>query len=513
MARIDNLSNFLLDVANSIRTKKGTSDLIEIANFDTEILSIPSGGGEVVSKDVNFYDYDGTLLYSYTKEEFLALEALPNNPTHAGLTFQQCTYTLQQAQTYVTKYTYLDIGFIYKPTDNKTKLYVDLDEDTLKPTVGLYVNGSVTVDWGDGTTDTITGTNMTTLRTAEHTYSAAGSYVVSLDSGSDSLRFAIAGSSSSYANTLLFRDKTSQYNHSYAQSIKKVELGTNVNLDTYIFNKCSNLESIVIPEGVIISGVSSTFQYQFANCMSLRHLTLPSTITFLHSYCVSNNYNFKTLCFSANSITSLGANVLVYCGLTRLTLPTSVTTIDIQAFNYNNNLEVMIIPDSVTSLGKNAVRSDFNLKHLYLSSLISAIDSYSMYDCRMLEHLTLPSALTTLGSYCFNYCSELKEITLPVGITVITQACFSSCVNLRTVTILGDVTQVEASAFGSTGSIRIIDFTHCTAVPTLDNRNAFGQLNNLCKIIVPDALYDDWIVATNWSYSSIVNKIVKESEA
>lgn len=45
MARIDNLTNFLTDVATSIRTKKGTTDKIAPKDFDTEIESIQSGGG------------------------------------------------------------------------------------------------------------------------------------------------------------------------------------------------------------------------------------------------------------------------------------------------------------------------------------------------------------------------------------------------------------------------------------------------------------------------------------
>src|SRR5574344_498215 len=42
------------------------------------------GGGTLPSanrKDVNFYDYDGTLLYSYTLAEAQALTALPDQPT------------------------------------------------------------------------------------------------------------------------------------------------------------------------------------------------------------------------------------------------------------------------------------------------------------------------------------------------------------------------------------------------------------------------------------------------
>lgn len=54
MARIDTLNNFLTDVADSIREKKGSTDVIPAANFDTEIESIPSGGGV----DINDYFID-----------------------------------------------------------------------------------------------------------------------------------------------------------------------------------------------------------------------------------------------------------------------------------------------------------------------------------------------------------------------------------------------------------------------------------------------------------------------
>lgn len=43
MADTSNLSNYLKDVADAIRAKKGTEDAIPAANFDTEIASIPTG--------------------------------------------------------------------------------------------------------------------------------------------------------------------------------------------------------------------------------------------------------------------------------------------------------------------------------------------------------------------------------------------------------------------------------------------------------------------------------------
>ncbi len=50
MARTNNLSNFLTDVADAIREKKGSSEIILASDFDTEIENLPSGGGADLSE-------------------------------------------------------------------------------------------------------------------------------------------------------------------------------------------------------------------------------------------------------------------------------------------------------------------------------------------------------------------------------------------------------------------------------------------------------------------------------
>lgn len=45
MARTDNLTNFLTDVAEAIRAKGGTSEKLSASEFDTAITNLPSGGG------------------------------------------------------------------------------------------------------------------------------------------------------------------------------------------------------------------------------------------------------------------------------------------------------------------------------------------------------------------------------------------------------------------------------------------------------------------------------------
>ena len=179
MAKNNNLTDFLKDVADAIRAKKGTSALINPKDFSAEIASIQSGvGGGSVSvspKAVNFRDYDGTILHSYTKEEFLALSELPPLPTQEGLICQEWNWTLADAQEYVAEYGVLEVGATYITDDGKTRLYIEIATKG-RMDVPLYIQqtiaNGVTIDWGDGSeTETLSGTGKVTTT---HKYADVG---------------------------------------------------------------------------------------------------------------------------------------------------------------------------------------------------------------------------------------------------------------------------------------------------------------------------------------------------
>lgn len=74
MARIDNLTNFLTDIADAIRDKKGTTGLIQASNFDTEIENI-SSGSDNIGIEFNQIDDDGFPIVVTTR----GLVTLPAN--------------------------------------------------------------------------------------------------------------------------------------------------------------------------------------------------------------------------------------------------------------------------------------------------------------------------------------------------------------------------------------------------------------------------------------------------
>jgi hypothetical protein len=334
------------------------------------------GGGEIPSaspKDVNFYDYDGKLLYSYTLAEAQSLEALPAAPDHSSdtipLTFQEWNYTLAEVNALTDK---ANIGATYIPTDGKTHLTINIAEYG-RQVVPLYFNqtvsNGVTIDWGDGSlTETFTGTGN---RNTTHTYSAAGTYDITLDVTSGVL--GLGANSSSYC----VLGSTDYNGRVYCNMLKSVRIGNSVTtIGSSAFNYCYSLASVTIPNSVTTIG-SSAFNY----CYSLASVTIPQ------------------------SVTTIGSSAFDYCyALASVTIPNSVTTIGSYAFRYCYSLASVTIPNGVTTIGNNA----FNC-------------------CYGLASVTIPNSVTTIGGYAFRYCYSLASVTIPNSVTTMGNYAFSNC--------------------------------------------------------------------------------------
>lgn len=87
---------------------------------------------------------------------------------------------------------------------------------------------------------------------------------------------------------------------------------------------------------------------------------------------------------------------------------------------------------------------------------------------------------------------------------------YRSCTQLKTV----DFSKLSAvgtdgldGTFNGCTSLEIVLFQNSAAIPTI-SENTFENTNDTYKVIVPDALYEDWIAAESWSaLSSHVTKV------
>ena len=405
-----------------------------------------SGGGgggssSVSSNNVNFYDYDGTLVASYSLSEAQSLTTLPDGPTHDGLTFQGWNYTLEKVNSFTCP---MNVGAMYITDDGKTRLHIRIAAEG-RMNVPLYISqtvaNGVTIDWGDGSaTETLAGTgNVNTT----HTYANIGDYVITLDPV-DGCTLGLGADSDSYC----VLGSTGNNGRVYCNMMQAVRIGDGVTrIGDYAFNNCDSLVSIVIP-----NGVTSISNNAFNGCHSLVSIIIPNGVTSIGSY----------------------------------------------AFNSCHSLVSIIIPNGVTSIGNNAFNNCYSLTSITIPDSVTSIGNSAFYACYSLTSIAIPNGVTRIGDYAFQNCYSLAHIVIPDGVTSIGKLAFSSCYSLASITIPDSVTSIGNSAFSNCYGMAEYHIKPTTP-PTLSNTNAFNTIPSDCIIYVPQGCLEAYQNATNWT--------------
>ena len=408
MAKIFIEESTLSAIGDSIRAKTGKTDMISPLKMPTEIASIQAGGSSapVSANDVTFYDYDGTVVASYTLEEAQALTALPDAPTHNGLTFQGWNWSLADVNTLTRS---MNIGAMYITDDGKTRLYIHI-VDKARSTVPLYISQTVangiTIDWGDGSaTETLAGTgNVNT----SHAYGVAGDFTISL-TVADGCTLGIGHNSYNYC-VMGITDTNGKV---YCNMLQNVEIGSGVtSIGTYTFYSCRSLTSITIPDGVTSIG-SSAFSY----CYSLSSITIPNGVTSIGEYAFSDCYSLFSIIIP-DGVTSIGTYTFSNCSsLSSITVPDGVTSIEECAFSDCSSLSSIIIPDGVTSIVEYAFSYCYALSSIIIPDGVSSIGECAFADCcGVAEYHLKPTTPPTLSSTnAFNNIPSDCIIYVPQG--------------------------------------------------------------------------------------------------
>mgnify|MGYP004642217389 CR=1 FL=1 len=442
------LNTAMTSTANAIRAKTGDSAAIpwnESKGFADAIASIMVKPADVSEKDVNFYDYDGTLLYAWTLAETAGKTELPELPSHDGLVCQGWNWTLAEIKALGRK---VNVGANYITNDGKTRLYIRVSDElasTVSLIFGQQVDRGVTVDWGDGSEPTTYSSDNNIVRQS-HQY-AVGNYVITLDPADDcGMSLGRDGSSENVLGTISLERRA------YSNMLQKVEIGRNmtgIGIGAYTFNQCGQLKTITLP-----ANIASIKNSAFENCLSLKACIVPRyTGVQILSAAFYSCVNMRILSIPATTV-AIGNQALRLCRTLRpITIPDSITSFGIYAFTNNENADKIVIPDTVTSIG-----------HAFVDS------------CLTMTELVIGNGITTIPANFASTCYALTRLTFPAGITSIAGSAFANC-----------------------RGVELYDFTACTAVPTLAATTAFTNIKSTCQIKVPAALADEWKATTNWA--------------
>ena len=200
----------------------------------------------------------------------------------------------------------------------------------------------------------------------------------------------------------------------------------------------------------------------------------------------------------------------VYCTMLQaVEIGKGITSIDDYAFYRCHSLASIMIPEGVTNIGYYAFGECYSLASIVIPESLTYIGGRAFFYCYTLSSIVIPNSVTAIGEYLFGECYSLASIVIPEGVTNIGKYAFYRCYSLASIVIPYGVTSIGNNAFQSCTGMAFSDFSNYTSVPSLGS-NVFSSIPSDCKIIVPDALYDTWIAATNWSiYAS---NIIKKSD-
>ena len=290
MAKNNNLTDFLTDIADAIRAKKGTTATINPQDFSSEIASISTGGDTPT----------------------------PDTPTP-------------------------DMPII---GDGKTYLYIKIAAPG-RMEVPLYfsqtIANGVTIDWGDGSAiQTLSGTGN---KNTSHTYADIGEYTISLNPISG-CTLGLGHNSSAYC----VMGSTGNNGKVYCNMLQAVEIGKNVtSIGAFAFYSCFSLQNIVIPESVISIGDSA-----FYNCYSLQNIVIPESVISIGNTAFYYCYSLASVEISDSVTSIGNGAFYNCHSLASVVIPECMTNIGINMFSNCYSLASIVIPDGVTSINNTA---------------------------------------------------------------------------------------------------------------------------------------------------------------
>jgi hypothetical protein len=254
--------------------------------------------------------------------------------------------------------------------------------------------------------------------------------------------------------------------------------------ETYVvpgaFAGCTNLASVIIPEGVLSIGTRA-----FSGCKSLTSVPLPESLAKIEEAAFSGCVGLTSIDIP-DSVTSIEGWAFSGCtSLTSIVIPKRITSIGFMLFSGCTSLTSVVIPESVTTIGNSAFSGCTSLTSFLIPESVTSIGTYAFSGCAGLTSFVIPERVTSLGSAAFYECTGLTSVDIPEGITSIGYQLFYGCESLMSVMIPESVTSIGGSAFSKCASLEsIVIPENVTAI----GESAFSECTGLTSIVIPESI-------------------------
>lgn len=279
--------------------------------------------------------------------------------------------------------------------------------------------------------------------------------------------------------------------------------------DKDALNKKKKLKKVIFPDS--LTSIPKAF------CMSasaLEDVKLPANLKIISNASFSGCTNLKTIDLP-DTVTEIGAFAFESTGLTSITIPASVETVDDTAFIDNTSLT-----DATFPAGKGiSFEGCTSLVNVKINNNPTKIDDSMFRKCSSLASIELPDTVTEIGEYAFADCTSLKEFTIPDGIKSIGEAAFYNS-GITSLVVPESVETIGRIAFSHTANLVSatipagygIIFNGCTSLktakitgnPTAIDDWMFNNCGQLADFDIPDSV-------TKIGYAAFSGTALKEA--
>lgn len=244
---------------------------------------------------------------------------------------------------------------------------------------------------------------------------------------------------------------------------------------------------------IYVSNTQTSIGSQFArNAYDLEKVTLPSSVATLEAYSFYTTKRLRT-CVLSRGVTTIGFNAFSDSGVEKVSLPSTLTRIQSSTF-YNSKLLRITLPPRLETIEINAFQYCRTLRTLTWSDSVISIGNRAFEEANLLE-VRMP-VNASLGTHIFRGAPSLRKVTLSDTATTIPMSMISGCSSLQKADVPASVTAINDSAFGGVSYSLSVIRVYPTTPPTLGT-SVFTT--NIKKIYVPAESVEAYKSATNWS--------------
>lgn len=270
----------------------------------------------------------------------------------------------------------------------------------------------------------------------------------------------------------------------------------------------TGLTSLVIPNTLEYLGREA-----FANCPNLETVTIGTGVTYIGSLVFAGCSNLSVVNYNVTEIPSVAdmptSSYWIWNGCSSdctVNIGDNVKGLPHDIFHGFTHLKTINFGSHANfSIGTHAFDGCTGLTTLTIPNNVITLDDYAFNGCTGLTTVNIGSGVTTIGSSAFSYCSELTSLDLS-SVETIGSNAFSHCIALRLLTIPASVSEIQESggangAFSFCSNLEEIWFMGATR-PTIAS-HTFDNVPNTALCYVPKG-YANIATFTNVPYLRFV---------